>query len=67
VSLPSNELFIGEIMEAWSEERFITEGKPDILKMEPFTLTMPDNRYWAVGENLGKAWSIGSSHRSGAA
>jgi len=20
---------------------------------------MPDNQYWSVGENLGKAWNIG--------
>ena len=34
-------------------------GKPDITKMKPFTLTMPDNRYWSVGRCVGKAWSIG--------
>jgi hypothetical protein len=27
--------------------------------MKPFTLTMPDNGYWSVGERVGKAWSIG--------
>lgn len=24
---------------------------------------MPDNNYWGVGENLGKAWNIGKSLR----
>jgi hypothetical protein len=33
----------------------------DIKKINPFTLSMPDNRYWSVGENLGKAWSIGKA------
>ncbi|MBM9537101.1 hypothetical protein [Desulfobulbus alkaliphilus] len=33
----------------------------DIKKMNPFTLTMPDNKYWTVGDNLGKAWNIGKS------
>lgn len=59
VDLSSNTLFIGEIIAAYTEEQYLTEGKPDINKIRPFTLTMPDNNYWAVGENLGKAWKIG--------
>ncbi len=30
--------------------------------MRPFMLTMPDNRYWAVGEHVGDAWSIGRTY-----
>ncbi|MBD3191203.1 MAG: flavin reductase family protein [Candidatus Heimdallarchaeota archaeon] len=59
VELPSNNLYIGEIISAYSEERFLTENKPDIQKIQSFTLTMPDNNYWSVGENIGKAWSVG--------
>ncbi|MDQ7826106.1 MAG: flavin reductase family protein [Candidatus Eremiobacteraeota bacterium] len=59
VELPSNELFIAEITESYSEERFLSEGKPDVKKINPFVLTMPDNGYWQVGEYAGKAWSIG--------
>lgn len=59
VKLPSNTLYIGEIVEAFSEERYLTDGKPDIAKIKPFTLTMPDNGYWGVGERLGGAWSVG--------
>lgn len=60
VKLPTNELFIGEIIAAYCEQRYMTDGKPDIKKIEPFTLTMPDNRYWKVGEEAGRAWSIGA-------
>jgi len=63
MDLPSNTLFIGEIIETYTEERYLTEGKPDIKKINPFTLTMPDNNYWKVGENAGKAWSIGKDFR----
>ncbi|MCX5846064.1 MAG: flavin reductase family protein [Deltaproteobacteria bacterium] len=63
VDLPSNTLFIGEIIETYTEGRYLTDGKPDIKKMNPFTLTMPDNNYWRVGENAGKAWSIGNNFR----
>ncbi len=59
VPLPSNDLFIGEIVEAYAEESSLTSGNPDIAKMQPFTLTMPDNTYWKVGEKAGKAWDAG--------
>ena len=59
VFLPSNDLFIGQIVEAYAEESTLTAGQPDITKMQPFTLTMPDNNYWRVGEKVGKAWDAG--------
>lgn len=61
VKLPTNELFIGEITAAYCEQRYMTDGKPDIKKIDPFTLTMPDNRYWRIGEFAGQAWSIGKT------
>ncbi len=59
VSLPSNDLFIGEIVEAFADEHTLTAGNPDTTKMRPFTLTMPDNTYWNVGEAAGRAWEAG--------
>jgi len=52
-------LYIGDIVEVYTEERFLTDGKPDVKKINPFTLTMPDNHYWRVGEMAGRAWSAG--------
>jgi flavin reductase (DIM6/NTAB) family NADH-FMN oxidoreductase RutF len=59
VSLPSNDLFIGEIVEAYADESTLSAGSPDVTKMQPFTLTMPDNTYWKVGEKAGRAWDAG--------
>lgn len=61
VELPSNTFFIGEIVAAYSEERFLSEGVPDIQKIRPFLLTMPDNRYWSVGDCVGRAWHDGKA------
>lgn len=61
VQLPTNKLYIGEPKEVFTELKYMTDNKLDIKKINPFTLTMPDNNYWSVGENLGKAWSIGKS------
>jgi flavin reductase (DIM6/NTAB) family NADH-FMN oxidoreductase RutF len=63
VELATNELFIGEIVGAYADAVCMTEGKPDIGKIKPFTLTMPDNRYWQVGEEAGKAWGAGKKLR----
>lgn len=63
LDLPSNEVFIGEIVGALANPDCCSDGVPDIQKIQPFTLTMPDNQYWRVGEKAGKAWSIGKDFR----
>jgi flavin reductase (DIM6/NTAB) family NADH-FMN oxidoreductase RutF len=63
VDLPTNTFFIGEIVNIYTEDRFLTDGKPDVKKVRPFLLTMPDNGYWAVGENVGRAWQAGKSFK----
>ena len=61
VDLPTNTFFIAEIIDIYSEDRFLTEGKPDVKKINPFLLTMPDNRFWSIGECVGKAWNSGKT------
>ncbi len=63
VELPTNEVFIGEIVGAYADTDCCTDGKPDIEKIRPFTLTMPDNRYWHIGDEAGKAWGAGKALR----
>jgi flavin reductase (DIM6/NTAB) family NADH-FMN oxidoreductase RutF len=59
VEMPTNRLFIGKPEEVFTGEKYMTDGKLDVGKIKPFTLTMPCNRYWSVGENIGKAWNAG--------
>ena len=59
VELPSDFLFIGEVMNAYATESVLTDGKVDVFKLRPFVLTMPDNSYWALGDRIGDAWSMG--------
>ncbi len=63
VDLPADYLYIGEIVNAYSENRYLTDGKPDVQKINPFGLTMPDNHYWKIGPNAGNAWSIGKAYK----
>jgi flavin reductase (DIM6/NTAB) family NADH-FMN oxidoreductase RutF len=63
VDLPVDELFIGEVVEAYADPACVAGQSLDIEKLRPYLLTMPDNRYWALGEVLGQAWSAGRDYR----
>ena len=61
VDLPTNTVFIGELVESWCEDDCLTDGKPDMTRIQPFSLTMPDNQFWALGEKVGDAWKAGNA------
>ncbi len=62
VDLDTHHLFVADIVGTWTEERFLLpDGHPDIVQMRPFVLSMPDNRYWAIGSHVADAWSVGKS------
>jgi flavin reductase (DIM6/NTAB) family NADH-FMN oxidoreductase RutF len=56
-----HEVFIGEVVNAYAEDKFLTEDTPDISKINTFTYAM--KQYWNVGEPLGKAWEIGKNFK----
>ena len=64
IPLPTNTLFLGQLAAVWTEERYMTDGYVDVEKVRPFTLTMPDNRFWAVGVQVGRAWHDGKTLKS---
>ncbi len=57
--MPTHNLFVGEIIASYADEKILTDGKPDMGKLNPLLLTMPDNNYWTVKGKVGKAWNIG--------
>ena len=58
-----NEMFIGEIIGVYTEDRYLTEGKLDFQKMKPLILSQPDTGYWNLGEKIAKAWSVGKHYK----
>ena len=48
------------LVAAYADEDVMTEGAVDPAKVRPFVLTTPDRNYWALGDLVGKAWSIGA-------
>jgi len=61
VSLPTNTLFIGEIVGAYADGKVIKDGRLDYGEIDPLLLTMPDNRYWTLGKYVGDAWNAGKN------
>lgn len=53
-------LFIGEIIETYVNEEYLSERAPDIEKIKPFTYYY-DNFYRKTGEKLAQAFSVGRS------
>jgi flavin reductase (DIM6/NTAB) family NADH-FMN oxidoreductase RutF len=51
--------FIGEIMDIKIDETILVDGKPDMGKLKPFIYAPELRSYFAVGRELGKAFSIG--------
>jgi flavin reductase (DIM6/NTAB) family NADH-FMN oxidoreductase RutF len=64
VESESSEIFIGEIIGTYTEERFLSEGKLDFEKMKPLILSQPDTSYWRLGEPFAKAWNIGKKYKA---
>ncbi len=59
----SSEIFIGDIVGTYTEERFLTDGKLDFRKMKPLILSQPDTCYWNLGQTVGKAWNRGKKYK----
>ena len=60
-----DEIFIGEIIGVYTEERFLSDGKLDFTKMKPLILSQPDTSYWRLGEPVAKAWNVGKKYKGG--
>jgi hypothetical protein len=61
--LKTTDLIIGEIVEVYCEEKYLSENKPDYRKIDPMMFFMPDGPYLRVGDFLAKAFDVGKNHR----
>jgi flavin reductase (DIM6/NTAB) family NADH-FMN oxidoreductase RutF len=59
-----NEIYIGEIIGTYTEDKFLTDGKLDFRKMKPLILSQPDTSYWRLGEQVAMAWNIGKKYKA---
>jgi flavin reductase (DIM6/NTAB) family NADH-FMN oxidoreductase RutF len=57
----THEIFIGKIINAYTEKQNMTNDVLDITKVNPIMYSMYDNNYWRLGENIGQAFHIGKT------
>ncbi len=61
VALQGDTLVIGELVAAYGEEGLLSDGLPDPKRMELMFLTMPQNKYWTLGDEVADAYSVGKA------
>lgn len=59
IEIGTTELFVGKIINMFSNNEYMSDGKPDTKKVNPLILSMHDRSYWELGELVDKAWSAG--------
>jgi flavin reductase (DIM6/NTAB) family NADH-FMN oxidoreductase RutF len=59
LDLGSHELIIGRIKETHISEDCLKDGRPDVIKIKPFSMTL--GKYTAVGETVGDTFRSGSA------
>lgn len=64
VDFPNYDVFIGEIVETYCDEQYMTDGIVDLSKVQPILFVMNDKSYWRIGERIAKAWNIGKGFKS---
>lgn len=53
---------IAEILQVYADENIMTGNNPDIVKMNPVVLSMYENQYFTLGENVGRGWNLGFAY-----
>ena len=60
LDLGSHSLVIGRVEESYTSDDCLTDGKPDISKIQPLAWARdPSRRYYALGEVVAKSHSVG--------
>lgn len=59
IELASDSLIIGEIINTYSDERYINDDRVDSKQVESFFLSYPDFNYYTIDKHIGKAWQVG--------
>jgi flavin reductase (DIM6/NTAB) family NADH-FMN oxidoreductase RutF len=57
--LPSQDVFIGEIIGTYCDDKYLTKNVVDFAKVQPILFVGTDKSYWKLGERWGKIGSVG--------
>jgi flavin reductase (DIM6/NTAB) family NADH-FMN oxidoreductase RutF len=65
IEYPDHFVIFGNAVNSYIDEQSLTDGKPDIKKMNPIVYTGAENQnqYWSVGEKVADAFKIGKEFK----
>ncbi len=58
----THDVFIGEVVNTYAEHNVLTDGRVDLLKVDPLLFDMHSVQYWSIGEAVGKCWNAGRQY-----
>jgi flavin reductase (DIM6/NTAB) family NADH-FMN oxidoreductase RutF len=58
-NVPGHEVFYGEVLESYVSEECMSDGQPDIKKINP--LMLAGRSYWDIGSPVGTPWYDGAA------
>ena len=64
IALASDVLFLGEIVRVYASPAALTDGKPDIVKLDPILFGIEDSGYYRLGKRFAGAWEVGETWRA---
>ena len=64
LTLGHHEIFIGEVVETFVDERCLTDGKPDLATIDPLLFDFMKIDYWSLGQRVGLPWREGKAYRA---
>jgi len=59
----SHEVFVGEIVEAYSSEEYLSDGRPDLKKIQPIVYDGGTTSYWTLEDKLARAFQVGKDYK----
>lgn len=65
IELPDHFIVIGTAVNTYIDEKYLTDGKPDVKKMNPIIYFGIEGNpsYWSVGEKLANAFKLGREYK----
>jgi flavin reductase (DIM6/NTAB) family NADH-FMN oxidoreductase RutF len=57
----THDIFIGELVQTYADDKVLTNGKIDVSKLRPLLFDMASVKYWRLGEAIGNCWNVGKS------
>ena len=57
----THDIFIGEVVQTYADERALEDGKIHYGKADPILFDFQRIKYWSIGEEIGNPWNAGKA------